>query len=232
MKSRMLDDTKSWNPFKGCRFDCVYCKYGFRYASRMMNNRCMDCYNYVPHCHPNWLKVIPNEQGIFVCGDGDVSFCEPEFIEQIIEKIRKHNERRPFKTYYFQSKRPEYFKPYLGRFPTNVVVVTTLETNRDKGYKDVSKAPVPSKRYEQFKSLDYARKAVSIEPMMDFDIGPFLSWIHALKPEHIWLGFNAYPHKVQIDEPGDVKVLEFMGTLKAEGIRIREKDLRGLGGRF
>jgi len=230
MKSRRHDNTETWNPFKGCRFDCVYCKYGFRLNSKISKNRCMDCYNYVPHYHLKKLKTIPPEQGILVCGDADISFCKAEFTEQIIEAIKKHNRRCSYKTFYFQSKRPKYFKPFLSQFPANVVLVTTLETNRDEGYKVISKAPVPSKRHEQFKKLAYGRKAVSIEPMMDFDTGTFFSWMQAIKPEHIWLGFNTHPKKVQIPEPSESKVLEFMRMLKAEGIRIREKGLRGITG--
>jgi hypothetical protein len=190
----------------------------------------MDCYNYVPHYHPQKLNPIPSEEGILVCGDADISFCNPEVIEQIIETIKRHNEARPFKTYYFQSKRPECFRPFLRQFPTNVVLVTTLETNRDEGYMVISKAPVPSKRCGQFKRLAYPRKAVSVEPMMDFDPEILFSWIQAIKPEHVWLGFNGHPKKVQIPEPGGDKVLEFMRMLKAEGIPIRTKDLRGLTG--
>ena len=230
MKSRRHDNTETWNPFKGCRFDCVYCKYVFRLGSKRLNNRCMDCYNYVPHYHPKRLKTVPPEEGILVCGDGDISFCTPEFTGQIIGSIKKHSSRLPYKTYYFQSKRPEYFKPFLSQFPTNVALATTLETNRDEGYKAISKAPVPSKRYEQFKKLAYGRKAVSIEPMMDFDLDIFAGWIVDIKPEHVWLGFNTHPKKVQIPEPSESKVLEFMRMLKAEGIRIREKDLRGITG--
>ena len=230
MKSHMYDNTASWNPFKGCRFDCVYCKYGFRLGSKRLNNRCMDCYNYVPRYHPKRLKTVPPEEGILVCGDADISFCKPEFTGQIIESIKKHNKRRPYKTYYFQSKRPECFQPFLSQFPTNIILVTTLETNRDRRYEAISKAPAPGKRYEQFKKLAYERKAVSIEPMMDFDTETFLSWMQAIKPEHIWLGFNTHPKQVQIPEPSESKILEFMGMLKAEGIRIREKELRGLMG--
>ena len=230
MKSRMLDNTKTWNPFKGCRFDCVYCQYGFRLRLQRLNNRCMGCYNYVPHYHPKWLKVIPNEEGILVCGDADICFCEPEFTEQIIESIEKHNKRRPDKTYYFQSKRPECFQPFLSQFPRNVVLATTLETNRDEGYEAISKAPVPSKRYEQFKKLAYGRKAVSIEPMMDFDTGTFFSWMQAIKPEHIWLGFNSHPKQVHLPEPSKEKVVEFMGRLRAERIEVRGKDLRDITG--
>ena len=226
MKNRRQDNTESWNPFKGCLFDCAYCGYGFRLKSKVSKKRCMDCYNYVPHYHPKRLKAIPPEEGILVCGDADISFCTPEFIGQVIQRIKQHNRRCFDKTYYFQSKRPDCFQPFLSQFPRNVVLATTLETNRDEGYKAISKAPIPSKRYEQFKKLAYDRKAVSIEPMMDFDIETLFSWIQAIKPEHIWLGFNAFPKKIQIPEPSESKLFEFISLLDAEGIRIREKDLR------
>jgi hypothetical protein len=184
----------------------------------------MDCYKYIPHNHPDRLDRIPSSKTVFVCGNGDISFCEPEYTKRIITKVAKH----PAKTFYFQSKRPEYFAPFLPDFPKNVILVTTMETNRDDGYKAISKAPVPSKRYEQFRSLNYPRKVVTIEPIADFDLEIFASWMNELQPEYVWLGFNSRPKQVQIPEPGQDKVLEFMRILKAGGIQIRGKELRGL----
>jgi hypothetical protein len=37
-KSNMYADAKTWNPFKGCRFDCTYCVPSFqRQAKRQMH---------------------------------------------------------------------------------------------------------------------------------------------------------------------------------------------------
>jgi len=226
-KTRMYAGAKTWNPFKGCLFDCVYCKPTFQAQAK--RPKCRDCNKYVPHYHLKSLNHFPSTEIVFFAGNGDISFCKPGFTSQMIWAIKKHNRRCPYKTYYFQSKRPEYFKPFLSLFPANVILITTLETNRD-GYAFVSKAPVPSVRYEQFKNLDYPRKAITIEPIMDFDTEIFLSWIRAIKPEFVHLGFNSHPKAVKLLEPSKGKVLEFMRMLKAEGVEVRGKDLRGITG--
>jgi hypothetical protein len=149
------------------------------------------CYDYVPHYHEERLKTIPGTEIVFVCGNGDISFCEPAFTRRIIGRIKQHNGRRPGTTFYFQSKRPSYFAQFLSEFPENVILVTTLETNRDEPA--VSKAPAPSERYRQFKALGYPRKVVTIEPVMDFDLDVFVNWIRELRVEYVWFGFNSRP---------------------------------------
>ena len=226
MKSRMYAEVKTWNPFKGCSFDCVYCKPSFQTQAKRQKQNCMECYHYVPHTHFERLDSIPSAQTVFVCGNGDISFCSGEYTESIIERVSRY----PNRTFYFQSKRPGYFMPFVTQFPSNVILVTTLETNRDEGYKAISKAPVPSKRCEQFRKLDYPRKVVTIEPVMDFDTEIFFSWILDIKPEYVWLGFNSHPKQVHLPEPSKEKVVEFMGRLRAERIEVRGKDLRGITG--
>lgn len=225
----MYSGAQPWNPFFGCLFDCVYCRPTFKAQAKRQKHNCEDCYKYAPHYHPERLKGrIPSKEIVFVCGDSDISFCKSEFAEGIIEAIKRHNKRCPQKTFYFQSKRPEYFRPFLSSFPSNVILLTTLETNRDEGYSAVSKAPPPRERFEQFKSLDFPRKAITIEPVMDFDTELFLSWIKAIKPEFVYLGFNSHPKAVHLPEPSAEKLLEFRRLLQAGGIEVRGKDLRGL----
>ena len=145
--SNMYAEAKTWNPFKGCFFDCSYCEPTFKQQSKRQKQRCMECYRYVPHYHKERLDRIPSSKIIFVAGNADISFCSPQFVREIIKAIERHNRRCPYKTYYFQSKRPEYFEQFLAEFPDNVVLLTTLETNRDAGYEVVSKAPKPSERF-------------------------------------------------------------------------------------
>lgn len=243
MKNRMYKNTKTWNPFKGCRFDCVYCEPSFkRQAKRQMHN-CTDCYNYVPHYHPERLKPskIPSLQTIFVCGNSDISFCRKQYMFQIIEVIKRRNKLesikrrkkwRPEKTYYFQSKRPDYFEPFLSDLPNNAIILTTLETNRDKGYRQISKAPVPTVRYKQFLSLDYPRKVVTIEPVMDFDLDVFVDWIKSIDPEYVWLGYNSKPKQIQLTEPDEEKMFRFIIELKKNKIHIKGKELRNLNNKI
>lgn len=161
-------------------------------------------------------------------GNADISFCPPDFTRRIIERIRRHNERSRPKTFYLQSKRPVYFKRFLADLPANVIFLTTLETNRDEGYGKVSKAPPPSVRYEQFKSLDYPRKVVTIEPVLDFDLETFAAWIRSIQPEYVWLGFNSRPKSVKLTEPAEEKVQKLANWLLDAGIEIRGKTLRGV----
>jgi hypothetical protein len=164
--TNMYPEEKTRNAPSGCEFNCTYCVPSFQRQSKRQKNRCADCYTYTSHCHEDRLDKIPSAKIIFVCGNGDISFCPPDFTRQMVERIVEHNKRAPHKTYYLQSKEPAYFEPFLSELPDNVILLTTLETNRDAGYEAISKAPPPSVRYQQFKALDYPRKGVTIEPLL------------------------------------------------------------------
>ncbi len=226
-KSNMYADAKTWSVFKGCRFGCTYCVPSFQLQAKRQMHICNKCYRYVPHSHEERLNDIPSASIIFVCGDGDISFCPPSFTRKIINAVKQHKPIKE-KTFYFQSKRPAYFEQFLPLFPENVILLTTLETNRDAGYKAVSKAPPPTIRYKQFKALKYPRKVVTIEPVMDFDEDVFPQWIVDLEPEYVWLGLNSRPSSVQLPEPSPQKLGKLVKVLLGAGIKIRGKELHGL----
>ena len=153
----MYPDVKTWNPFKGCNFDCTYCVPSFKKQALRQKKNCMRCYRYEPHEHPKRLPRSPGKDDlIFACGDSDISFCAPSFVQQIIEAIRT----RPEKTYYLQSKKPACFEPFLKLLPKNVILLTTLETNRDEGYKKVSKRSFTKAQVEE---LDEQQKKDAVE---------------------------------------------------------------------
>lgn len=226
--TRMYAKAKTWNPFKGCQFDCSYCIPSFQKQAKRQKHRCKDCYDYTPHYHPERLGKIPSADIVFVCGNGDISFCDPLYARKIIQAIVDHNKRCPYKQYYLQSKQPEYFQQLLQYLPPNVILVTTLETNRDHGYQAVSKAPMPSERYQQFRDLNYLRKVVTIEPVMEFDLDIFTGWITNISPEYAWLGFNSRVRQIQLPEPSEQKLRALVENLKTASVQIKEKDLRRL----
>lgn len=228
MATHMYAKTKTWNPFQGCEFDCTYCGPTFKAQAKRQMHNCRQCYQYSPHVHPDRLKKIPSAETVFVCGNADIAFCDPGFTIKILEAIRDHNARCPDKTYYLQSKRPKYLDQFLKDLPGNVVLVTTLETNRDAGYGSVSKAPPPSERFKQFLALKNPRKVVTIEPVMDFDTEVFSRWMIDLQPEYVWLGFNSHSASAPLPEPSEAKMQEFVRRVSAAGIPIKGKKLKGM----
>lgn len=223
-RNNMYEGTKTWNPFVGCGFNCTYCEPSFKRQLKRQKNRCLKCYNYEIHEHPERLDRIPSDQTIFVCGDSDVAFARPEFMKKVFEVMRQDTTKG--RLWFIQSKNPTCFEHYLKELPENTILLTTLETNRDTYYDKVSKAPPPSVRYEMFKKLDYPKKIVTIEPIMDFDLDIFVDWIVNIKPLAVFIGYNSHPKKVQLNEPDMEKTLDLIVALKNKGIRVLTKELR------
>jgi hypothetical protein len=230
----MYEDTKTWNPFVGCMYDCVYCIKSYKRQLKRVgrNIGCEACFNYSPHYHPERLKRIPGSPTVFVYGTGDIAFCDPSYARKTFSAIDSHRPRR-HKMYYFQSKNPKCFNQYLDWFQANrdkVVLLTTLETNRDYRYNEISKAPLPSKRFQDFLEIDYDRKALTIEPALDFDVGAFLDMILKLKYkdqlEYVWFGYDS--KNCGLPEPSIRKAQELVDELNGYGIKVRGKTLRGV----
>ena len=232
-ESNMYPETKTWNPFVGCLFDCVYCEKSFKRQLKRVSRiiDCSVCYTYYPHYHVERLRKIPSAKNIFVVGTGDISFCTHDFVLRIFKAIEEHKPRKK-KTYFFQTKNPAWFKKYLPWFRKHqekVVLLTTLETNLDIT-KSISKAPIPFIRFQHFMDLDYPRKVVTIEPVLDFDINEFSFWISLLHKEgsleYVWFGFDS--KNCGLNEPTEEKAQAFVNYLKLIGIEVRGKSVRGV----
>jgi len=230
MTTRMYPDAKTWSPYKGCRWDCTYCRPTFQALSKRFAGACGACARYEPHEHPERLdpRRIPNAAIVFVAGNADLCFATAGYRARIIDTIKAANIRHPERTYYLQSKKPLCFQSHVRDLPDNVILVTTLETNRDAGYAAISKAPTPEVRWRQFRELDYGRKVITIEPMLAFDPELFAAWIADCAPEYVWLGYNSRPRQAPLPEPTESDVRKLVALLLDAGIHVRGKDLRGL----
>jgi hypothetical protein len=186
--------------------------------------KCCNCSKYAPHVHPERLTRVPSEKSIFVCEDGDISFAPPSFIKQVLEVMR--NDTKIGRIWFMQSKNPACFNQYLQLLPENTYLVSTLETNRDEGYENMSKAPLPSIRYRDFLSLDWEKKIVTVEPILAFDLGPFVEQIMNINPKAVFVGYNSAPKEVRLPEPSMEQTWELINQLRASGLRVYEKDLR------
>jgi hypothetical protein len=225
VKSRMYEETATWNPFVGCGYDCSYCKPSFQENHYYVMQH-KKCGFYKPHTHEErlYLKKIPHEKTIFVCGDSDISFCKPEYLKRIIDVMNA--DKRKDRIWFMQSKNPKCFQGILPILRKNTILLTTLETNRDIDYDKISKAPPPSKRIVDFANLDWANKIITVEPILDFDMDIFVEGILNIRPLAVFIGYNSHPDKVAMNEPDMEKTLELIVHLKVNHIRVLTKELR------
>lgn len=229
--TRMYKDTKTWNPAVGCEFECVYCKYSFQaILKRFFKGKCDACCAYIPHEHPERLKKIPTKyKNIFVFGNGDFSFYKLDYIEKTIQKIKEYLKIHPDVKFYFQTKDPIRFyvlKNKLKSIEDNVIFLTTLETNRDEGYyESISRATIPSIRARAFSNVEWKHKYLTIEPILKFDLKPFLSMILEIDPEKIYLGLNSRHSEIQLPEPTFEEFWELHSVLENIGYEVILKNL-------
>lgn len=221
----MYKDTVTWNPFVGCKHNCIYCDPSFKRQAKRQKQRCMKCYNFKPHFHKERLKqYLPKDKLIFVCSMGDISFANPWMKAEILTEISRRREN----TFLIQTKNPSCLVDW--RIPSNCIVGTTIETNRKTN--GVSKAIKPDLRYYFLMKLN-CRKAVTIEPIMDFDVGFLNRWIWDINPEIVWIGYNNYPDQIQLEEPSLEKTQKLINAIKfTTDVRlktIREPKLRNQG---
>ncbi len=216
-----------FNPFVGCKFDCVYCRNSFQAQAKRQKHRCMKCYKFEPHEHPERLdQPLPKTgymQFIFTCSMGDVNFCSTEFLEEIVAKIK----RNYYKTFLIQSKNPKTFERV--QWPDNVILGTTIETNfpdfgEDSIYHDITKAPSPSERYESLMVIKHALKMVTIEPVLEFNLGVMLMYIRNIKPCMVFLGYDS--KKNNLPEPPIEKVKELVWELEKLHIPVILKKIK------
>ena len=214
-----------WSPFAGCNHKCLYCINSFqRQVKRWAKNNCPKCYEFTPHTtHSKRLnQSLPNTkymQFIFTCSSGDMAYCDDvRYLERIIDRIR----REPNKTFLIQSKDPKTF--HRITFPKNVILGTTLETNRDDLYEGVSQAPKPSQRHEDFLKIRHSLKMVTIEPVIEFDMDGMVSWIENINPCMVWLGYDS--GKNRLPEPELKKVKELYWQLGQKGFMVVLKKIR------
>lgn len=204
------DSIYQWNICVGCEFNCRYCLKSFQRQMKRQKHRCMRCYKYEPHFHPSRLKnSLPRTEGdefIWVCSSGDISFLKEEWMNQILEKLKEY----PDRTFFFQTKDPSCFQKY--EFTENIILGITLETNRNRGYRRVSEAPKPNERVKAFKKVRHLKKAITIEPILNFDLTHMLDICCDLTPERIYIGYDT--KDCMLDEPALFETKQLISNLR------------------
>lgn len=221
--------------FRGCGFNCCYCAF-----QRMLKlSKCQECRDFKPHSHMEGLQRTPpkTKQGEFLTVglSSDISFMDVNDFCDVLDYCSKWGDR----TFMIQSKNPGYFLQFAHRITSNVIIGTTIESNRlitdkawgtttciydrgDHGYEPISQAPSSNRRYEAMK-LYNGRKTVTIEPILDFDIDVMEKYIKDIKPEIVWIGYDSRPEKNRLPEPTLYKLDMFVGRLQDSGINVKLK---------
>jgi len=193
--------THTWNPIRGCRHNCIYC-----YVQSIHN------YDMTPRYVQRCLSDNLGEgKTIFVCSTGDMF---GEWVPDLwISSVLSYCHRFPHNTYLFQTKNPQRIKGGLSLLPMHTILGTTLETNRD--YPEISIAPPPDERANWMYRYSYELKCdimLSIEPIIDFDLKPFLAMIERIHPKFVSVGADSKGHN--LPEPDPQKVQELVRELQ------------------
>jgi len=224
--------------FRGCRYNCVYCAF----KKMLKLSKCQKCRDFEPHSHMGVLQRKPpkTKKGEFLTVglSSDISFMDVNEFCEVLDYCSKWGDR----TFLIQSKNPAYFLQFAHRITSNVIIGTTVESNRlitdqswgtttcfydrgDGGFEPISQGPSAALRYEAMR-LYAGRKSITIEPIIDFDADVMEKYVRDIKPEILWIGFNSRPKKNVLPEPDLYKLDTFVGRLKKEGIDVKLKLIR------
>ncbi len=201
--------TDTWNVIKGqCKHNCKYC-----YMKRFKLNP-------VRFDNSELKTDLKENRTIFIGSSCDMwaEDIPDEWIHKILDHCRKHLKNR----YLFQSKNPkrfaEIYKEIDFRWGDRVIIGTTLETNREY---QLSDAPSQKDRYEAFRDLEAIHKMISIEPIVDFDLETFSTWIYDINPDFVSIGADSKGHN--LPEPDKEKTIELINNLeKFTEVKIKD----------
>ena len=208
--------THTWNPIAGrCQHDCQYC-----YMKKSFLGK-LEKYKGEVRLSTTALETDLGSNNIIFVGSATDIFGEwvpSNLIEEVLDYCRNFSN-----TYLFQSKNPRRFVEFLELLPKNSIIGTTIETNRNY---NISKAPPPAQRYQDFLTIKYPRKMVSIEPIMDFDLEELLTWIKKINPIFVSIGADSKNNELIEPNPDKIdKLIKSLNTFTEVKVKKNLKRL-------
>ncbi len=204
--------THTWNTVKGkCPHDCSYC-----YMKRWGNLKDvrLDESEFKTNLGKGNFIFVGSSCDLFAV---DIPYC---WIIKTMEHCSKFDN-----TYLFQSKNPKYFDATAIHGVEKFVLCTTLESNRT--YPDIMRnTPDPVDRAIELGRIPIEDKYITIEPIMDFDLGAFLSMIKFCNPVQVNIGADSGGNK--LPEPPAQKIGELIEELEEFTTVKQKKNLKRL----
>ena len=186
--------THTWNPIKGkCSHDCSYCYMKF-YKQKPL------------HLVEKELEDDLGSGNFIFVGSSTDMFADDVPREWIL-KVLSHCNKYPNNKYLFQTKNTRRYADFIGSYPMDNILGTTLESNRS--YIQFSKAPDLGARISY---MNWDNTMVTIEPIMDFDLIPFIQIINQIKPKWVNIGADSKGHK--LPEPSEEKIRSLINQLR------------------
>jgi len=143
--------------------------------------------------------------------------------EWVVKTLNRCNEFQ--NAYFFQTKNPAAYLGWGSLMPETVSLCITIETNRI--YPQMGSAPDPITRaYEFAKIPENVQKYVTIEPIMDFDLGPMVTFIRMIRPDQVNIGADSGTHK--LPEPSADKIQTLIGSIEDYTTIHLKKNLKRL----
>ena len=207
-KGNMYEDVITRNYLGGCcNHRCKYCwvnnlkkrfkKIKERYSGKL---RLLES---------EFKKPLKKGKTYFICACNDMFQKEvpSEYIKRILDYCKRFDN-----TYLFQSKNPNRFLEFINSFPEKTILGTTIETTKYVGI--VSDAPPLMGRMQIMECLKIynIKRAITIEPILEFNLKIMVSWIKRIKPDLVFIGADS--KKNNLPEPSKEKVDALIKELK------------------
>jgi protein gp37 len=164
-------------------------------------------------------KSEGKDKTIFVQDMGDL--FEESVPKEFIQKVLTHLRGYPTNTYLFQTKNPRRYFEFINEFSPNCLFGTTIETNKQEEIDKISKAPKLVERQYWIGEVNFGKKFLTLEPLMDFDLDVLVNWINDIQPDFVNIGADSKNN--HLVEPPKEKIEALIKELeKFTEVRIKD----------
>lgn len=215
----MYPDVVTWNPLAGeCLHKCSYCSTNSLMRFPIIKEK------YTGEIRLDY-KTLNKNLGkgkiIFVAAQNDLfaNGVPFGFVCAILGQCYRYDN-----TYLFQTKNPRQFIEFSDLFPTETILCTTIETNRE--YIQMGNAPHPFDRAKAMRLLWKHEIQVTIEPIMSFDLNQLVTLIKMCNPCIVNIGADS--KRNNLPEPSKEELLALINELEIFTMVAKKKNLNRL----